>query len=196
MKIAPDFYLQKNPSLVARKLLGKKIFTHIDHALCSGIIVETEAYLGVQDRASHAYGNRRTKRTEIMYAPGGVIYMYLCYGLHHLLNVVSNEKDIPHAILIRALQPIDGIHIMKKRRKMQNEINLCNGPGKLSRALGLTVSDDGESLSGDRIWIEEGIKIPNKEIISSPRIGVDYAGEDAQRPYRFYIKSSKYISGK
>jgi len=174
---------------IAKELLGKYLFTRFNKILTGGIIIETEAYAGVTDRASHAFGGRRTARTEIMYSNGGTAYVYLCYGIHSLFNVVTNEKDIPHAVLIRAIHPTHGIDEMLRRRKM-NEVkkNLSAGPGTVSEALGIHYSNSGLNLNGKEIWIEDkGIQINKKDIIIGKRIGVDYAKEDALLPYRFII---------
>jgi DNA-3-methyladenine glycosylase len=154
------------------------------------MIVEAEAYNGVIDKASHAYGGKRTKRNEVMYAEGGFTYVYLCYGIHHLFNVVTNYKDTPHAILIRAIIPKDGIDTILERRSQQTITKkISDGPGTLSTALGIKTSHSGISLSDDLIWIEDrGIDFKKKDIVKSPRIGVDYAGEDAKLPYRYRLK--------
>ena len=156
------------------------------------MITETEAYAGVGDRASHAHGGRRTQRTEPMYDRGGLAYVYLCYGIHHLFNVVTNEADVPHAVLVRAGAPLLGIDIMRERRGKQGpDKTLLAGPGSLAKALGITTSLTGASLSGDQVWIEDrGIEIPDDKISTGPRIGVDYAGDDAQRPYRFVVAAA------
>ena len=191
MKLQKDFYIREDVVLIAKELLGKVLITNFNGAISAGIITETEAYAGINDRASHAFGGRRTARTEIMYATGGTAYVYLCYGIHHLFNVVTNQKDIPHAVLIRALKPIEGMDVILKRRKQKETSNkLSSGPGTLSQALGIQTSHSGENLLGNKIWIEDrGINFPDIEIIKSPRIGVDYAGADALLPYRFYVKS-------
>lgn len=177
-------------------MLGKVLCTELDNCYSSGIIVETEAYAGAIDRASHAHGGRRTDRTEIMYARGGTAYVYLCYGIHHLFNVVTNKKNIPHAILIRAIEPVDGIEFMLFRRgKKKPDYTLTRGPGSVSQALGIVTKNTGEDLLGKKIWIEDrNIYFPENKIISAPRIGVDYAGEDAKQLYRFYVKDSKWVS--
>ena len=195
-KLNQSFYLNKDVINIAKKLLGKNLVTNINNTITSGIIVETEAYAGIDDKASHAYNNKRTQRTETMYQKGGIAYVYLCYGMYHLFNVITNIEDIPHAVLIRAIEPLDGIDKIKKRRKIKSsKDNLTNGPGKLSIALGIDKSFNGESLLSDKIWIQDnGIKFSKKDILSSPRIGVDYAKEDAKLPYRFYIKDNKWIS--
>ncbi|MBX7065904.1 MAG: DNA-3-methyladenine glycosylase [Parachlamydiales bacterium] len=178
-----SFYQNENVVEVAKALLGKLLLTQIDGELAGGYISETEAYAGIVDRACHAYNNRRTERTEVMYKQGGVAYVYLCYGIHHLLNVVTAGVNIPHAVLIRALEPAIGQEIMLKRR---GRMPLTHGPGALTRALGITLKQNGKSLSGSEIWIEEGVKITS--ITAGPRIGVDYAGPDAHLPYRFIGK--------
>jgi len=188
--------LNKNVIDVSKQLLGKVLATQIDNTITSGIIVEVEAYKGIEDKASHAYNNKRTPRTKIMYQNGGVSYVYLCYGMYYLFNVITNVKNIPHAVLIRAIEPLDGIDKMQYRRNIKDKLyNLTNGPGKLSIALGIDKNLNGKSLLSDKIWIQDNhIKIKEKDILSSPRIGVDYAMEDAKLPYRFYINNNKWIS--
>ena len=188
-KLPESYYLQENVVEIAKDLLGKSLFTKIDGKLTGGIITETEAYAGITDKASHAYNGRRTDRTEIMYRKGGVSYVYFTYGMHYLFNVVTNNKDIPHAVLIRALFPLEGIKTMLKRTgKTKVDYNLTNGPAKLCKALGITKKQNGLSLSGDIVWIENRGFKPEKNIIkSTPRIGIDYAGEDALLPYRFVL---------
>lgn len=187
MKLSRDFYLQDNVVAVARTLIGKVLFTFIDGRLTAGIISETEAYAGVVDKASHAYGGRRTNRTETMYAQGGTGYVYLCYGIHHLFNVVTNVEGTPHAVLIRGVKPLEGIDIIRERRKFpKNDKILSAGPGTVSQALGILTKHDRTDLLGNTIWIEDhGIVVPNDKVKITPRIGVDYAGEDAKLPYRF-----------
>jgi DNA-3-methyladenine glycosylase len=190
MKLPKKFYTRDNVVQIAQDLLGKVLYTRVSGKLTAGIITETEAYAGITDRASHAYGNRRTQRTEVMYSPGGAAYVYLCYGIHHLFNVVTNKRDIPHAVLIRSVKPFKGEGIiLKRRKKIKADEKICDGPGTVSEALGINVSHTGTELSGNLIWIEDnGIKVLEKEIIKSPRIGVDYAGADALLPYRFRAK--------
>lgn len=194
-KIKPSFYQGHDVVDIARQLIGKVLVTHFDDVITSGIIVETEAYAGVQDKASHAFGSRRTARTETMYAAGGVAYVYLCYGIHHLFNVVTNKEDIPHAVLIRALEPLEGIDIMVQRRKKKvADYTLTKGPGSMSAAMGIHKTHNGLSLeTSDHIWLEDR-KLPVGNIVSGPRIGVDYAGEDALLPYRFWVEGNKYVS--
>ncbi len=190
MKLPLDYYLQDDVISIARDLLGKVLFTSINGKTCGGIITETEAYAGIHDKASHAYGGRRTKRTETMFAQGGIAYVYLCYGMHHLFNVVTNKKDIPDAVLIRAIQPFDNKKLILQRRgKTKWSKQLLNGPGKLSMGLGIDQHFNGKSLLGDEIWIEDrGIHIEDSSIGVGPRIGVDYAEEDALLPYRFVAR--------
>jgi DNA-3-methyladenine glycosylase len=196
-KLDTAFYDRANVVTVARDLLGKVLVTEFDGRRTSGRIVETEAYNGVGDRASHAWSGRRTRRTEVMYATGGTAYVYLIYGIHHLFNVVTNKKDVPHAVLIRALEPMEGIEVMRERlHHGTGDERLTRGPGNLSRALGLRTLHTGVSLLGDEIWIgDDGYRPKRSEIIAGPRIGVDYAGVDAGLPYRFFIKGNPYVSG-
>lgn len=186
-KLTPDFYLREDVLQIARDLIGKELITNINGTITSGIITETEAYAGVVDRASHAYGGRRTNRTETMYAAGGISYVYLCYGIHHLFNVVTNIKEVPHAVLIRNIQPLKGLEtILERRRKNKTDKTLSTGPGTMSEALSIKTLHNGFDLTGDTIWIEDaGITIANETVKITPRIGVDYAGEDAKLPYRF-----------
>src|SRR5689334_18694485 len=190
MKLRKPFYQREDVVKIAQELLGKYLFTKFNGRLTGGIITETEAYAGEIDRASHAHGGKRTARTEIMFQEGGIAYVYLCYGIHSLFNVVTNKKDIPHAILIRAIKPTHGIPTMLKRRKMtQVKKNLAAGPGTVSEALGIHYSDTGTSLLGNKIWIEEkGYKVDKSKVISGKRVGVEYAGEDAHLLYRFILK--------
>ena len=197
-KLDYSFYNRNDVLKIAKELLGKILVTQFNGQLTSGRIVETEAYRGEVDKASHAYGGRRTKRTEIMYGEAGTAYLYLCYGIHHLFNVVTNKKDIPHAILIRALEPLEGIDIMLDRtRKSKLDFTLTKGPGNVSKALGLSTHHTGINLLHDEIFIvDDGFKLNKKDIDITKRIGVDYAQEDALLLYRFSVKGNKYVSGK
>ncbi|MFH1322175.1 MAG: DNA-3-methyladenine glycosylase [Bacteroidota bacterium] len=188
MKLSRDFYTRDDVCQISKDLLGKYLFTRFNAKITAGIITETEAYAGITDRASHAYGNRRTKRTEVMYHEGGVAYVYLCYGMHHLFNIVTNKKDIPHAVLIRGIKPVEGVDTMNKRRtkKTSTYDRIISGPGIVTQALGIKTIHTRIDLCGDIIWLEDrGIKILPGNIIVSPRIGVAYAKEDALLPYRF-----------
>jgi DNA-3-methyladenine glycosylase len=193
-KLPLGFYQREDVLLVSKELLGKYLFTNMDNVLTGGIIVETEAYAGPIDRASHAYGNRRTERTEVMFQAGGVSYVYLCYGIHRLFNVITNIAGIPHAVLIRAIQPVSGIEKMLDRRnKNRLDRDVAGGPGSLTKALGITTDHNGISLQGTMIWIEDhGDSYP--DIIASPRVGVDYAGEDAELPWRFRLANNEWTS--
>ena len=197
-KLAIDFYKRENVLQVAEELLGKLLVTTKDGITTSGRIVECEAYAGIPDKASHAYGGRRTNRNEVMYGEAGVAYVYLCYGIHHLFNVVTHSKDIPHAILVRSLEPVKGIKDMLMRTgKKQVDNTLTRGPGNLSKALAIYTSDSGILLTGKNIFLaEDGFGYSKNEIFTSPRIGVDYAGKDALLPYRFYVKGNPFVSGK
>ena len=192
------FYLRKDVVKIAKELLGKIIVTYFDEQLTAARITETEAYNGINDKASHAYNNRRTKRTEIMYAKGGAAYVYLCYGIHHLFNVVTNLKDVPNAVLIRAAEPVFGIEtmLMRTHKKILNS-TLTAGPGNVSKALGIYTHHTGGDLQSDKFFIaDDGFRLSNNKIITTSRIGVDYAAEDALLPYRFFIKDNAYVSGK
>ena len=184
--LSPSFYLKEDVVAIAKSLLGKALFTSFNGTLTGGIITETEAYRGPEDKASHAYQNRCTPRNKVMFEKGGISYVYMCYGIHALFNVVTNVESIPHAILIRALYPTHGLDVMKQRRK--KEKNLCLGPGSVCQALGITKEHSGLSLLEQPVWIEDrGIIVPEKKISCTPRIGIDYAGEDASLPWRFII---------
>jgi len=186
-RLQKSYFLGHDVLAIARDLLGKYLFTLKDGQLAGGIISEVEAYKGTADKASHAYGGRRTRRNEMMYHEGGVVYMYLCYGMHHMLNFVTNEEDVPDAVLIRGIIPTHGEELMLRRTgKSRMSRDIGSGPGKVSKLLGLTVADNGCPLTGDTVWIEDrGLMIPDDQIEITPRIGVDYAGEDALLPYRF-----------
>lgn len=187
-KIPLSFYQNTDTLELADILLGKYLFSRTDNGrICAGIISETEAYLGVDDRASHAWNNRKTKRTQTMFMQGGVAYVYLCYGIHHLFNIVTHKQGIPHAVLIRGVIPDIGKEIMQERNGKTLSFHL-NGPGKLTKALGIHTGHDRTALDGDTIWLEDrNISIPRENIIIGPRIGIDYAGVDAALPYRFRI---------
>ncbi|MDR3679143.1 MAG: DNA-3-methyladenine glycosylase [Flavipsychrobacter sp.] len=196
MILPESFYTREDVVQVASELLGKVLVTNFNGEYTAGMIVETEAYAGVIDKASHAHGGRRTSRTEVMYSKGGVAYVYLCYGIHHLFNVVTHFKDTPHAVLVRALEPLDGIPYMLQRRNKEKLVSAVTaGPGALSAAMGIDKHMTGARLSGPDIYIEDrGIQIKSKDIIAGTRVGVAYAQDDAMLPYRFWIKDNKYVS--
>ena len=189
MRLSASFYAKDDVVAVARDLLGKVLCTRLNGQLTKAIIVETEAYAGVTDKASHAYGGRRTKRTEPIYGQGGTAYVYLCYGLHHLFNVVTNQAETPHAVLIRAGIPVTGTgRMLKRRNRAKVDKTLLAGPGSLAKALGITTEHTGLSLMNGQIWIEDhGTDVADDAVTIGPRVGVDYAGEDALRPYRFRL---------
>jgi len=194
-KLSRAFYTRSNVLQVTRELLGNVLVVKAaDGSRVSGLIVEAEAYRGPKDRASHAYGGRRTNRTETMYAVGGTAYVYFVYGMYYQFNVVTNVEDIPHAILIRALEPVEGIETMRRRRHQHPDHNLTNGPGKFCIALGIDRKLDRADLLGDRVWIEDGAKVPTRNIASGPRIGIDYAEEWVDKPWRFWIRDNPFVS--
>jgi DNA-3-methyladenine glycosylase len=194
-KLPREFYLSTNTARIARRLLGKLLVVPGESGRrVSGMIVEVEAYLGVDDRAAHSHGGRRTARNEVMYAGGGHVYVFFIYGMYYQLNVVTGPADHPHAILIRAVEPVEGIEIMRDRRGAMKDTNLTSGPGKLAIAFGVTRELNGADLTGDRIWLEEFRKFPKKEIEAGRRIGIDYAGIDAELPLRFWLKGNAFVS--
>lgn len=195
-KLSSNFYNRANVLTIAAELLGKVLVTHFDGLLTAGRIVETEAYAGEKDMASHARHGLRTQRTEIMYSARGKAYVYLCYGIHHLFNIVTNKKDIPHAILIRAIEPIVGIDIMHKRSGRSSlDFTFTRGPGNVSKAMGILTKHSGMDLRGDELFIaRDDFFLSKKDILATKRIGVDYAGKDAGLPYRFILKNNRYVS--
>ncbi|MDB5124051.1 MAG: 3-methyladenine glycosylase [Mucilaginibacter sp.] len=196
MKLPESYYISSDVVALSKDLLGKYLFTCIDGLTTGGYIVETEAYNGVIDKASHAYGNRMTGRTKTMFMHGGIAYVYLCYGIHEMFNIVTSVEGQPHAILIRAIQPTEGLDVMLHRRNMPAlKPNITSGPGSVAKALGISRKIDTFSLQGDTIWIEDRrLAFPDKDIAAVPRVGVSYAGEDALLPYRFYVKGNPYVS--
>ncbi|MDX5436889.1 MAG: DNA-3-methyladenine glycosylase [Pontibacter sp.] len=198
MKLKKEFYTRPNVVQLAQELLGKYVYTCVDGILTGGMIVETEAYSGENDKACHAHLNRRTTRTEVMYREGGVAYVYLVYGMYHLFNIITNEQDKADAVLVRAIEPETGVEEMLLRRGMASvKPNLTAGPGVLSIALGINKKLYGADLTGDTIWLEDKrVVLPEESIAAGPRIGIDYAGEDALLPWRFWVKGSKWVSKK
>lgn len=194
-KLPQSFYLRPDVVMIARELLGKYLFTNIGGNLTAGKIVETEAYNGRNDRACHAF-LKRTKRTRVMYEGGGRAYIYLCYGIHHLFNIVTNEEQMADAVLIRAVEPILGQEVMQLRRGEKVKFQkLTAGPGTLSQALGIHKDYTGADLTADTIWLAQGHG-EDFEIATDRRVGVDYAGQDALLPWRFMIKDHPFISVK
>jgi DNA-3-methyladenine glycosylase len=197
IKLPRDFYTRPNVLHVARDLLGKLLVVpNRNGKRVSGRIVEVEAYRGPQDRAAHSYGGRRTKRTETMYGIGGTAYVFFVYGMYYQFNVVTGAAETPHAVLIRAVEPVEGIELMRKRRHSQPDHHLTNGPGKLCIALDIDRRLDGADLLGSKVWLEEGERIPRSLIMSGPRVGIDYAEEWREKPWRFWIKDNAFVSRK
>jgi DNA-3-methyladenine glycosylase len=195
-KLPREFYTRANVLLVARQLLGCRLVVPLaSGGRVAGLIVETEAYMGPEDKASHAYGNRRTRRTETMFGTGGTAYVYFIYGMYYQFNVVTGRRDVPHAVLVRGLEPLEGIEQMRERRPVKRDRDLTSGPGKLCQALGLDRSFDGEDLLGERVWLEAAErKLAPRQIMSGPRIGIDYAEEYKEKPWRFWLRDNPYVS--
>ncbi len=203
-KLPREFYTRDDTLQIARDLLGKILVvpSETDERV-SGVIVETEAYMGAIDKAAHSYGNRRTARTETMFASGGTVYIFFIYGMYFQFNIVAGAVDTPHAILIRAVEPFENIEIMRERRRLKSknpaiempDKNLTDGPGKLCIALGIDKTFNNENLLGDKVWIETG-ENSAAEIVCGKRIGIDYAEEFAEKPWRFWIKDNPFVSRK
>lgn len=203
-KILKNDFFKRDTVEVAKSLIGKKIIRNISGNFFCAKIVETEAYLGLEDRACHSYGGRITDRNKTLYLPGGHIYVYLIYGMYDLLNIVTRDEDHPEAVLIRGVEPLENLDGISKNRfgKAYEELstyqrkNLSNGPGKLSMAIGINRSLNGKVLSKDYLYIGEGEEVPGKDLVITKRIGIDYAGEDADLPLRFCLKDNPYVSKK
>lgn len=198
MKLQRDFYERANVVQVAKEVLGKHVHTHIGDQHVVGIITEVEAYAGQNDKACHANNGLRSKRTEVMYGRGGFSYVYLCYGIHHLFNIVTNVQGSADAILVRAIEPLSGHETMLGRRGMTSlQKKLSSGPGTLTKALGINKKEHyGLDLAGDQIWLEDAPLVRENNLVTTTRIGVDYAEEDALKPWRFYIRDSQWVSKK
>ncbi len=189
-KILPESFYRRNDVVqIARELIGKALYSTIGEVLTGGIITETEAYQGPEDRACHAFNNRCTPRTEVMFRNGGIVYVYLCYGMHNMLNVVTAPSGTPHAVLIRAIAPTHGLEtILQRRKKIRFDRTLTNGPGSVCQALGITRNHNGHSFQGPTLWIEDiAFKLDPSQLKVTPRIGIDYAGQDAALPWRFVV---------
>lgn len=197
-KLPHSFYQQEDVVHIARQLVGKVLCTQFEGTLTSGVITETEAYCGRNDKACHAHAGTRTERTETMYQGGGIAYIYLCYGIHHLFNIVTNVQEQADAVLVRAIKPLEGKDTMLLRRESQQVTpTLTAGPGRLTEALGIKRDYDRSSLLGDNIWIEDrGSQFSGDALVATQRVGIDYAEEDAELPWRFYPKGSKWVSKK
>ncbi|MBA2621063.1 MAG: DNA-3-methyladenine glycosylase [Acidobacteria bacterium] len=204
-KLPREFYTRADTLQIARDLLGKLlVIPNQNGARVSAMIVETEAYLGIEDKAAHSYGNRRTKRTETMFAVGGTVYIFFIYGMYFQFNVVAGTAGVPHAVLIRAVEPVENIEIMRERRtaKSKNPLaqmadkNLTSGPGKLCIALGIDGDFNNESLLGEKVWLEDYKNFNVSDIVSGKRVGIDYAEEYAEKPWRFWVKDNLFVSRK
>jgi DNA-3-methyladenine glycosylase len=195
MKLTDSFYQRTDVVKIARELLGKVLFTNVNGIITAGMIVETEAY-SWREKGCHAYGAKKTNRNAVMFEKGGHTYVYLCYGMHYLFNIVTNEPDIPEAVLIRAVQPVRGIDEMIIRRgKLKNNFHLTSGPGKLTKALGIDRKLNGKFLMDNEVWVEDvGNRVHSRDILKSPRIGIDYAGDDAFLPWRFTLSGNDWLS--
>ena len=195
MKLTDSFYRRTNVVKIARELLGKVLFTNVNGIITAGMIVETEAY-SWKEKGCHAYGAKKTNRNAVMFEGGGHTYVYLCYGMHNLFNIVTNETNIPEAVLIRAVQPVHGIdEMMIRRGNLKNEFHLTSGPGKLTKALGIDRKLNGKFLMGNEVWVADaGNRVSSRDIVKGPRIGIDYAGEDARLPWRFTLSGNDWLS--
>jgi DNA-3-methyladenine glycosylase len=193
-KLSREFYAHPSVVTVARRLLGQLLVVPTRTGRVSGIIVETEAYRGPEDRASHAWGGRRTLRTETMYARGGTAYVYFVYGMYFQFNVVTGVADVPHAVLVRAVEPVEGVALMRRRRGGGPLHGLTSGPGKLCIALGIDRRLDRADLRGDRIWIESRPAVPARAIATGARVGIDYAEAWVDRPWRFWVRDNPFVS--
>jgi len=196
MKLHLSYYRNEDVLYLAKDLLGKILYTRIGAEITAGIIVETEAYYGVADKASHAYGGKRTRRTHTMYQSGGISYVYLCYGMHHLFNIVTSVENEPHAVLVRAVEPFIGREIMEARRNMAfTRAAISSGPGSAAKALGIDRTFNAKDLTGEEIWIEDhGLQFEDTAIAKVPRVGISYAKEYAALPWRFFVIGNKYVS--
>lgn len=195
-KLPVEFYRQDDVVSVARQLLGKHLYSFVDGQLTGGVIVETEAYRGPEDRGSHAYNGKRTPRNEMMYQAGGVAYMYICYGIHDMLNIVTGIEGISHAALIRAIEPTEGLEVMRIRRGIfDQDGRLCRGPGALAKSLGLTKLHNGVDLQKDTIWLtDEGLNYRDDQVVSSARVGMNFDGPYKSIAWRFYVRGNAFVS--
>lgn len=192
MLLPEAFYTRNDVTRIARDLIGKALYTRINNLLTGGLIVETEAY-SWKERGCHAYDNRKTPRNSVMFGTGGNAYVYLCYGMYNLFNVVTNREGKADAVLIRALEPVEGISVMQRRTRQSGR--MTSGPGKLTRALAIERNHNGLNLNSKTVWLEDvGEQVKAKQIVASTRIGIDYAGQDARLPWRYTLKDSPWVS--
>jgi DNA-3-methyladenine glycosylase len=198
VKLPLSFYERDDVVVITRDLIGKILVTNFDSKLTAGRIVEAEAYNGPFDKAAHSYNNRKTKRTEVMFQKGGVAYIYLCYGIHQMFNIVTGAEGVPSAVLIRAIEPMAGIGVMLERsRKTVARFDLTRGPGNVAKAMGFHTSQNGLSLQHETLFVaDDNIEYNQTDVLATTRVGVDYAAEDALLPYRFLVKGNQYVSGK
>ncbi len=196
-KLTREFFTRADTLQIARDLLGTTLVVPDENGgRVSGKIIETEAYCGIEDKAAHSYNNRRTRRTETMFAVGGTVYIFFIYGMYYQFNIVAGEIESPHAILIRAVEPLENIELMRERRGQMKDTNLTSGPGKLCIALGIDKTFNNADLLGDQVWLEKGAKVSDAEIVAGKRIGIDYAEEYAEKPWRFWLKGNEFVSRK
>ena len=196
MKVTRDFY-NRDAHIVAKELLGKVLVRNTADGVVKGRIVEVEVYKGIEDSmdyACHAFPLKRTGRTEIMFAEAGHAYIYLIYGMYSCINIVCNEEDVPECVLIRALEPVDGIELMQKRRKQENLYALCSGPGKLCQALALTREQNGLDMCGEEFYVEDDTEYSDFKIAAGKRINIDYAKEAVDFPWRYTIAGHPFLS--
>lgn len=195
MKLSAEIYRDPNPVRMARYFLGKHLLVRTPEGLCGGLITETEAYGGAEDKACHGYNNRRTARTEIMFAPGGRAYVYLCYGMHQMFNIVTGPADVPQAVLIRAVMVTEGVELAARRRGKIPRKDWASGPGRVTAALGITREHNTLDLTGDTVWVEDrGVVVPPRQVTRTPRIGIHYAGEWVHKPWRFVWEANTWTS--
>ena len=194
-RLEPAFFQSTDTLRAARRMLGKLLVVPDEKGnRISGMIVEVEAYLGAEDKAAHSYAGRRTGRNEVTYGPGGHVYVFFIYGMYYQLNFVLGPVDHPHVLLIRAVEPVEGVETMRIRRGEMRDRNLTSGPGKLCIAFGIDRNLNGADLTGDLIWLENYRTFTNSDIASGPRIGIDYAEEFAEEPWRFWVKENEFVS--
>ncbi len=190
----PREFYERDATEVAPALLGKVLAHRTAEGTAAGVIVETEAYAGPWDKGAHSYGGKKTARTAIQYGPGGFAYVYLIYGMYCCFNAVVSLPEQPQCVLVRALRPVAGIDLMQKRRRTENLLDLCSGPGKLCAALGITRADNGGDLCGGALSIEDGELVPREKIGVSPRVNIDYAGECRDYLWRYYLRDDPFVS--
>jgi len=195
-KLPVSFYEHPSVTYLGKELIGKHLCTYLDGVFCRGRIVETEAYCGASDKACHAHFNRFTKRTAVMFGAPGHAYVYLCYGIHALFNIVTNVSGMADAVLVRAVQPLEGLaHMLERRGLSETAYRLTAGPGAMSKAMGIGIRNNQANLQGPEIWIEDvGERPASAELLASPRVGIDYAGDDVYLPWRYRLQGNPWVS--